>query len=475
MAETDDLQFHVIHYTTPELHGELISVKKVAESVIPKPSRGRQKGRQVHPFDMVNATRLMFSVSTQQTCIQTKRDATVGLGFETEQDRQKRSQMKQLDQTLQNAAVSGDPKASPADPKPKPVAKVDPPAPPQPPSGGEEDGSEPKVKSKVEEVLDPLTDCGFQSLMNQVGEDYENTGNGYFEVIRDTPTGPPTGLWHLPAPAMFVYWEATDAGDYHYEMDDISGKTVKFARFGDVEGLRSRLPNLDANTRIAEVVHFKMPTSFDPSYGIPQWTAAVTWLEMAQQALQMEYDFYQNRAVPDLIAFLMGRKLPPKEFEDFKNQLKATIGAGKRFRSLVVNFSDPELKVQIERLQETGREKLAELWPTLELAIVSGHRVPATLAGIQTPGKMGAANELPNALVAFQTLYIGQHQRIFQDALGLSLGSQEAGLGLAPTDFLLRRITDSYDMGQIDTMSRMRQTATEAQMQGRKLDQGLKE
>ena len=140
-----------------------------------------------------------------------------------------------------------------------------------------------------------------------------------------------------------------------------------------------------------------------------------------------------------------------------------------------MNFSDPELKVQLERLQETSREKLAELWPTIELAIVSGHRVPTTLAGIQIPGKMGAANELPNALVAFQTLYVGQHQRIFQGTLGLTLGSPDAGLGLAPTDFLLRRITDSYDMGQIDTMSRMRQTATEAQMQGRKLDQGLKE
>lgn len=467
MSETEDLQFQVISYHTPQLHSEVILVKAVAESVIPKPSRGRNKGRQPHPFDMVNACRLMFSVSTQQTCIQTKRDATVGLGFETEQDRQKRADMKQLDQTLQSAAVSGDPKA-PAD-KPKPVAKVDPPQPSLPDS----EGSEPRVKSKVEEILDPLTDCGFQSLMNQVGEDYENTGNGYFEVIRDGTK--PIGLFHVPSPAVFVYWEADDEGNYHYEMDDVTGKTVRFARFGDAEKLRARLPNLDPNLRITELVHFKMPTSFDPSYGIPQWTAAVTWLEMAQQALQMEYDFYQNRAVPDLVAFLLGRRLPEKEFADFKTQLKETIGAGKRFRSLVVNFSDPELKVQIERLQETSREKLAELWPTIELAIVSGHRVPTTLAGIQIPGKMGAANELPNALVAFQTLYVGQHQRIFQDALGLSLGSQEAGLGLAPTDFLLRRITDSYDMGQIDTMSRMRQTATEAQMQGRKLDQGLKQ
>lgn len=459
----DDIQFQVIPYLTPQLHTETVLVKAMAGSVIPKPSQGRPRGRQQHPIDMANAARLMFSVSTQQTCIQTKRDAIVGLGFETEADRQKREKMKQLDQTLQNAAVTGDPKA-PAEPKPKPVAKAEPPS-------GPEESSEPKVKSKVEEILDPLTDCGFQSLINQVGEDYENTGNGYFEAVRDGTQV--AGLWHLPSPAVHLFWEKDDEGNYHYEMDSLEGQKVRFARFGDVEGLRKRL-SLAADVRITEMVHFKQPTSFDPSYGIPQWIGCVTWLEMAQQALQMEYDYYQNRAVPDLVAFLMG-KLPAADFEKFKQQLKETIGKGKRFRSLVVNFPNPELKVQLERLQEATREKLAELWPTIELAIVSGHRVPALLAGIQTPGKMAAANELPNALVAFQTLYVSQHQRIFQDVLGLTLGSQEAGLGLAPTDFLLRRITDSYDMGQIDTMSRMRETATEAQMQGRKLDQGLKQ
>ena len=50
-----------------------------------------------------------------------------------------------------------------------------------------------------------------------------------------------------------------------------------------------------------------------------------------------------------------------------------------------------------------------------------------------------------------------------------------AGLGLEPTDFRLRKITDFYDMGQVDTMSRMRETATEASFRGRELDQGLEE
>jgi hypothetical protein len=86
---------------------------------------------------------------------------------------------------------------------------------------------------------------------------------------------------------------------------------------------------------------------------------------------------------------------------------------------------------------------------------------------------MAAANELPNALVAFQTLYIAQHQQVFELKLGQTLGT--AGLGLEPTDFLLKKITDFYDLGQVETMSRMRETATQAQAEGRKLEDGLKE
>ena len=455
------------------------------KAIVPQSSStGRYLGRQPHPINMTGAVMLMFAVSTQQTCIQTKRDATVGLGFETEEDRQKRAQKKELDAKLQADAVANGQPGEKKPPAKKPVAKAFP-APTDKPAGdspdedpasggGEPDPAEPDVESKVEKALDPLCEAGFQSLINQVGEDYENTGNGYFEAIRAGGPGTPlVALWHMPAPSVHVYWENDDMGSFHYEIDSVDGQTKKFARFGDLEGLKTRFPNLQQK-RLTEIVHLKMPTSVNQSYGVPQWCAVTPWLELAQQAMGMEFDFLQNRAVPDLLGFLTGGKVGDAEFKKFKEQVKETVGAGKRYRTLLVNFSNPEIKIQLERLQETTREKLSVAWPTLELAIVSAHRIPALLAGIQTPGKMAAANELPNALIAFQTLYVAQHQRIFQQVLGNTLG-KEPGLGLKPTDFMLRRITDSYDMGQVDTMSRMRQTATEASLEGRKLEQGLKE
>jgi hypothetical protein len=448
----------IFQESTP-LFPETQRIELIKQSLVPQGrSVGRAVGRAAHPINMTNAINTMYAVSTQMTCIQTKRDATVGLGFETEEDRKKREDKKALDQVMQSRALGQD---KPSAPPPKPVAKVDPP-------------SQNDAQSKVEQILDPLCgEFGFQSLINQTGEDYENTGNGYFEAIRETPGGPVTELWHVPAPAVFVNQEAK-AADFHFEVDDTSGKTLKFARFGDLEEFRSRFPTL-GQERVTELVHFKMPTAASPHYGLPQWLAGIVWLELAQHALSFENDYYQNRAVPDLMLLLTGRKVNQEDIDKIKEALKKTIGPGQRHRTLVFNFEQPELNVKLERLTNEDREKISESWPSIELGIVSAHRVPPLLAGIVTPGKMAAANELPNALVAFQTLYIEQHQRIFSKVLGSTLGSQEAGLGLAPTDFLLRRITDRFDMGQMDTMSQMRQTATEASQQGRKLSDGLKQ
>ena len=109
----------------------------------------------------------------------------------------------------------------------------------------------------------------------------------------------------------------------------------------------------------------------------------------------------------------------------------------------------------------------------LALMIVSAHRVPPLLAGIQIPGKLGATNELPNALSAFQKLVIDEAQTIFHETLGLTLGHGSDGIrGLDMDDFAFSSILDEFNIGQMDTMSRMREPVTGSD---RDLEDGLKE
>lgn len=380
---------------------------------------------------------LMLAVDMQMTCIHTKRDATVGLGFESDEAKQKREDAKNAPPPV---AAGG---TGPA----KPVAKAD-------------------EKSKVEEVLDPMCEFGFQGLISQVGEDYENTGNGYIEVVRNGTQI--ESLHHLPASLVYVFNE-TDKINHHFEVSDLKG-VMKYAKFGDLEGFKSR--NTDVTQEvITELIHFRQPTSFNPSYGIPSWLACVPWLELAQMVQGYHFDFFQNRAVPDLLVIFEGGKIQPEDMTAIQNQLRETVGAGKRHRSLVINPAQPDITCKVERLAQESNTSFDTLWSTIQLKLVSSHRIPPLLAGVTLPGKMAAANELPNALVAFQSLYVQPHQRVFELQLRKTLGAE---LGLEK-EFNCKKITDYYDMGQMDTMSRMKQPAAAAQAQGRSLADGLKD
>lgn len=433
------------------------SIKKELNPILGTSAQWRKAGRVPHPINYEAAIRLMLSVDIQQTCIQTKRDATVGLGFETEEDQQARKQKQELSQHSHDVAMGRVQTPS------SPVSKI-----------VQDSKSQQLSKSKVEEVLDPLCEVGFQALMSQLGEDFENTSMCYIEVVRESESdsGKVTALWHMPASCVYVVNEKKP--NYHYEMDD-GGGTIRYARFGDLERFKKDNPNIKQE-QTTELIRIRMPTSLDPHYSYPSWLSVTPWLELAQKMLQFHFDFFDNRAIPSLLVLLTGGQVLESEMKVISDQLKETIGPGKRFRSLLAAIKNPNIQAHIERLESEKTDAFADLWSAVQLKIVSSHRIPPLLAGVTLPGKMAAANELPNALIAFQTLYIDPNQRLFEQVLGSTLGNPQlsGGLGLSPSDFKLKKITDAYDMGQVDTMSRMRETATEAQMSGRKLQDGLK-
>lgn len=444
MTDTDvaGLSFRELHRNEHDVHlaGTLVAINK--ERLMPSSSQNWQVGEKEHPIQMDSAKNTMLSVNIHHTCIQTKRDATVGLGFITDLDREKKKVKDQMALGQMPGMESN------------PIAAV---------KKALEDGD---TTSRVTEVLDEFCEDGFASLLDQVGEDYENTGNGYIEVVRDGAGI--AALWHMPAETVKVYCEQTKP-HRHFTVSDTGG-LLKYARAGDLDGFRARNPDVKQE-QVTELLHFKKPTSYSPFYGIPDWLSITPWLELAQIMVQYHYDFFNNKATPELLALFLGRTLPTADFDAVCEMIKGTVGPGKRHKSLALNITDPNMKVQIERLTGDSREKFGDLWQTAEASIVSGHRVPPLLAGIQTPGKMGATNELPNALMAFQILYIDRNQRVFRDTLRKFFVPETS---LTDDDFQLRRIIDYFDFGSMDTMARMRQTAPEAKAEGRNLADGVK-
>lgn len=344
---------------------------------------------------------------------------------------------------------------------------------------------------KVASTLDPLCEIGFQALYSTVAEDHHSTGNGYLEVVRDETAdynGPIRGLHWYPSPEM---WIAVDNdGGTHFEMDMVGTSrsearlgVAMLPKFGDAKRFFELHPSLKgksgARGTYSEVIHIPFPTALNRWYGLPNWLAAVPAIELMAALDQREFDFFINRGVPEFMLFLTGASISPKNWKIIENAIKDNAGLGNAHKSMAVNLPEQGAEAILHKLDLEGTDQGARyqaMTETLALKVVSAHQVPPLLAGVLIPGKLGASNELPNAIRAFQLLSIAPTQGVFEAVLGRTLGNpaKNGGLGLVAADFKHKTLTEELDVGLMDTSSRMRQTEPEAAAQGRDMAAGLK-
>ena len=399
-------------------------------------SQGLAFGKKGHPYDRKAIRNFLNSNEHHAACIQAKVNSTVGLGYKDSR----------VETTKEDGGI-----------------KVD------------------DVESKVDKALCSLCTISWQDVLTDVAEDYWQVGDGYIEVIRKDPTNPDkiSGLHHIPSTDIHVVLEDANY-NRHFEVAGSESAgiiTRKFALFGDKEDFLKRNKfNVDPGN-VSEVIQIRRPSSQNRWYGYNDWLSAVASIELMQCLKQYKYDFFLNRGVPEFMMFVLGQKLNKDDWAKIEQALRANIGLGRSHKSLALNLENPEIEIQIEKLAMEGKQDddFSKSGEYLAQSIVTAHGVPPLLAGILVPGKLGASNELVNALQAFQLLKIGPAQRVFQQALAATLGddTMNGGIGLAPLDFVMRKITEEIDLATMDTMSRQRTEATAKD--GRDPKDGLKE
>ena len=385
-------------------------------------------GTKPHPFDFDVARELVNVNPHHAACLAAKKKSTVGMGF-----------------------VQDGPPADPA-------AVKDP-------------RKERRKRSKASKILDTLCRHSLQDVLDDICEDFWATGTGYLEVVRKPSTGetatqgdPISGLFQIPATETHVKVEDPETQDFHYEVRPEDGKEVRMARFGDLDGYVERVEK-DGGAiegRVSELIAFRSSSALSEWYGFPGWLSAISAIELARSLHQFTHDFFQNRAVPEFILAFLRANVSKDTFELIKTTIQNHTGLGNQRKTMVLNIPNPDVEMQVEKLALEGKSdsrEFAMLSDAIALEIVTAHSVPPLLAGIQIPGKLGATNELPNALMAFQLLQVGPAQSLFTSTFDCTLGDPElnGGLGLSEGDFILRAITDEIDLGMMDTTSRMRE------------------
>lgn len=353
-------------------------------------------------------------------------------------------------------------------------------------------------KDTVKDTLDPLCAISWLHTERQLSEDLEHTGNAYLEVIREKPgdsNSKIVGLHWMPARDVFIHIEDTRYR-MHFEIIDRGGFTTSqsgtadrvFAKFGDTWGPDNFFDRHKSDEKsravTSELIHFMEPSSLSRFYGVPNWLAAIAYVELAQAMVQHQFDFHINRGVPEFMLFILGARLKKEDWAKVKSSLIAQIGSGNSHKSIALNIANPDIKIQLEKLaleSSADGELFKNMQESLSMSIVSAHRVPPSLAQILIPGKMGASNEMSNAVVTFQGLVIGPKQKIFEDTLGCTLGdnTRNGNLGLGRDSFELKTVVDEMaealkKLNPMDTMGSMRQGLGEAAQEGRDLNAGLR-
>lgn len=432
------------------------------------PAASRQDcmlGRKEHPFSYSQAHEFRHVNVHHSACIEAKVAATVGLGFTSQP-------------TGEKDPMTGGPASDPATGKPK------------------------LKKSAVSLILDPLCEVSFQHLLTEVCEDYWTCGVGFVEVVEDE-SDEVLALYHCPARDVYKVLE-DQAGNYHYEVtpSDGMGFTRVFARFGDRKRLlragRSGtrrlggsvpIPNLAVDgtprrgrprksepyqSKLTSLICIPRPSAQSRHYGMPDWLSAVLTIELVHCKHRHLYDFFLNRGVPEMILTVSGL-IEDEDWDQIQEKLKGTVGLGNQHKSMAIRFNDTEAKAQVHKLaMERMTDGLFnELADVLAMQVVSAHGVPPLLAGIQIPGKLGATNELVNAMQAFQVLRIAPAQQVFEIMLSKTLGSRFPEI--KEEDWKLRTILEEINVDKADTISRMRQPLAEANAQGRDLESGVKD
>lgn len=489
LFEAHEKPLHQRIYDVPEHLKKALTdsqerVKKAVDDGKLPSNQGVWWGLKLPPFDIRTIKSFQSTNVHHETCVLAKVAAICGLGFRSPTDKLSPS-----------APELGTPVTGPS--AGNPVAA------PQPGQGGPTGmpATVAQEQDAVSKKLDPLCDISILDVLTVAVEDFVQVGNGYIECVRGNTRpavsypGSPTiksrageilGLYPILAEDISIVVENAQY-DKHYQIITQESAGMRwFAQFGDLDGFRQRvgsgtltaigLTPPGGDEPVSEVIHLRQSTSLNRWYGWPTWIAGTVAIELTQCLYQHNYDFFLNRGVPEFLLLLMGKMLEKKDWDKIEKVMHQNIGLGNSSKSAALNLPD-ELTVKLEKLALEGKTDggFAELHDPLALDIVSAHRVPHLLAGIQIPGKLGAANELPNALMAFQVLVCGPAQAMIQKILGRTLGNSDlnGGLGLTEKDFTFREIIDRIDVGQMDTIARMRQPVAQAQAQGRDPADGL--
>lgn len=243
------------------------------------------------------------------------------------------------------------------------------------------------------------TGCAFSTTVYNFCLDREIFGNAFLEIARDSG-GNITGFFHLPARNCRLIKEY---GELKL-VQEIEGERSGFLPFG-----RGR----------EGVNEFIMLKSYHPKsvyYGLPDYIASMAAIVLDRSAVKFNIKRFDNNLVMEHIITVVGASFGTNARRDIKefftNNFAGLDNAGKSLLLEVDSRNKNEVGIDVHKVSAEIKEgSYLDLRKELKEEILAAHGVPPRLAGIASPGQLGAGAEVKEQLRMFRDIIIKPRQK----------------------------------------------------------------
>ncbi|MDZ5782101.1 phage portal protein [Marinococcus luteus] len=276
----------------------------------------------------------------------------------------------------------------------------------------------------------PNPDESLSEMAEKVFVDFESTGNGDIEVIRDPNTGLVSHLLHIPSHTVRA------AYDGRRFVQSRNGRQVWFKKFGEKEELDARtgvFRQVESDEhRATEIIHLKNYTSRSDYYGIPDIMPALSAVIGDRERQEYNISFFNNHAVPAYAVTVTGAELDSDTERKIEEFFKSGV-KDHNHSTLVLAASREEgepkeepIKFDFQALSTDTKEASFRMFRQDNRdEILSAHGVPPYRAGIVVEGQLGGSSAQETTEIYKQSVIAPKQER-FEDVMNRVL--DEAGV-----------------------------------------------
>jgi hypothetical protein len=187
-------------------------------------------------------------------------------------------------------------------------------------------------------------------------------------------------------------------------------------------------------------------------YGMPEWVAALLWIELEYRIPKHNVVKFENGFVASGVLQLFGNMTEIQAKKMVKDIIGKFTGTGNNSKLLVQILSSEASKMNYQKLDDNADGDWLELSNLVESKIITAMRWASSLIGVPTPGKLGNSQQVKEEFQLINALSVKPQRREFVNEV-LNPIVKEAAQWLGKFNGISVDILDSTPIsftGQID-------------------------